>query len=82
MVFNFSKRDPLTGLALSGGLKNRVFRSRSAEGVLNFENFCRTLRNVFVFKSLYSKFAGFFGKALDNFIYVIIISKRGQGKYF
>ena len=75
MVFNFSKRDPVTGLALSRGLKNRVFRSRSAEGVLNFENFCRTLRIFCVLKSLYSKFAGFFGKAVDNFIYIIIISK-------
>ena len=36
MVFNFSKKDSITGLALSRNMKNGVWQRSFAEGVLFF----------------------------------------------
>ena len=57
MVFNFSKKDYISWLALSQNLKNRVRLRRFAEGIL----FLWQLQENFLI-SFYYKFAGFFSK--------------------
>ena len=56
----------------------KSFCWRCSDGVLHFQNSCQTLRNSLCLSLFYSKLAGFFSKAVDDFIYIIIFLTAAQ----